>query len=312
MIANLLTMITLALIAQAGTKGTSEQPRVDPRYRAEVARLAAQGLRLKEAFEVTSEGGQYLAAVFEQPQPKDISESYEFRIIENANGAARTLFRRTEFFFSLPSDGPMAKLNGTDINRDGAAEIIVQASSGGNCWSCNPTEIYTLRGHKAELIAAGPMREIQDLDGDGSVELLVTDARWEFYSDFSHVASPSATIVYSWRNGRYVYASRDYSAYYGGELKDLRARLAEARAMITADDDTSDEGYCGLAVSLAITYVHLGDAGRGIKELEMLLGTGARSVSQRTRRAGVLSDFRNGESSTRIREMKYGDAMPLG
>lgn len=311
MIFNLFTITALALFPQSGAQNPAP-PRVDPRYQAEVARLSAQGLRLKEAFEVKSEGSRYLAATFEQPKPKEMSDSNEFRVIENADGTPRTIFRRTEFFFSIPSEPPLSKSNGTDINHDGAAEVIVQASSGGNCASCNPTEIYTLRGHKAELIAAGPIRDIQDIDGDGSLDLLVSDTRWEFYSDLAHVASPWATIIYAWRNGHYVYASRDYAAYYGAELKELRGRLEEAKAMITADEYTSDEGFIGLAVSIALTYAHMGDPDRALRELTSLLGLGAKSAEQKKRRAGVITDFKSGDSAARIREMKYGDPMPLG
>src|SRR5262249_32879993 len=121
-------------------------------------------------------------------------------------------------------------------------EIIVQSSSGGNCWGCNPTEIYRVANHKAELIAAKPIQKITDLNGDGIQELIVTDARWESYDDLSHAASPAALTVYAWRNGKYVYASRYFEAFYKGEIDRLRASIEEAKSQITADE-YSDEAY---------------------------------------------------------------------
>ena len=204
----------------------------------------------------------------------------------------------------------MANINFTDINGDSAREVIVQASSGGNCWSCNPTEIYRVRNHTAQLIAAAPIQRIVDLNGDGIAELLVTDARWEVYNDLSHAAAPWATMVFAWQAGRYVYASRDFAAYYGTEIERLRLSIAEARANITTDD-FSDEGYVGRAAALAITFAHMGDVERGLKELEELMNSNVRSPAQTKRRTSILNDFRNGQSSKQLREMKYGDQLPL-
>ena len=115
----------------------------------------------------------HLAAIFQRENPKAPNEAFELRIIESDGRAARTIFRRTDFFFSFAIAGEPNKLNATDINGDGSKEIIVQSSSGGNCWSCNPTEIYQVRNHKAELLAAASIQKLADLNGDGIQELLV-------------------------------------------------------------------------------------------------------------------------------------------
>ncbi|MFP5263610.1 MAG: FG-GAP repeat domain-containing protein [Blastocatellia bacterium] len=295
---------------QGATAG--EAPRVGAEFRSELAQLAAEGLRMKEALEAGLEGGaRHLAAIFERPDAREPSQRFEFRIIESDGRAAKTVFRRTEFFFSFAATRELNRLNATDINGDGSKEILVQSSSGGNCWSCNPTEIYQVRNHKGVLIAAGPIQQIADLDGDGVQELLVTDTRWESYDDLSHAASPSAVMVYAWRDGKYVFAARDFAAYYKAEVERLRAAVAEARAQITAED-YSDEAYVGQSIALAITYAHMGDADRGLKELETLLSSNARSAEQSKRRAAVMEDFRKGESAKKLRGMKYGDALPTG
>ncbi len=284
-------------------------PNAGAEFQAEVSQLASRGLKLKEAVEASLDGAsRHLAAIFQQEKPKAPNEAFELRIIESDGRASKTIFRRADFFFSFDLAGESNRLNATDINGDGLKEIIVQSSSGGNCWSCNPTEIYQVRNHKVELVAAGPVQKIADLNGDGVQELLVTDARWESYDDISHAASPGAVMVYAWRNGRYVYAGRDFAAFYKAELDRLRASIEEAKSQITADE-FSDELYVGLAIALAITYAHTGELERGLKEMEALLSSNARSPAQSKHRAMIVDDFRKGDSSKKLREMKYGDPM---
>lgn len=283
--------------------------RVSAEFQSEIAQLAASGLKLKEAVEASLDGSaHHLAAIFQREKPKAPNDAFEFRIIETDGRACKTIFRRADFFFSFDLAGESNKLNATDINGDGLKEIIVQSSSGGNCWSCNPTEIYQLRNHKVELIAAGPIQKIVDLNADGVQELVVTDTRWESYDDLSHAASPGAVMVYAWRNGKYVYAARDFARFYKEELERLHTRIEEAKAQITADE-YSDESYVGLVIGLAITSAHMGQLEQGLKEMETLLNSNARSPAQSKHRAAIIDDFRKGDSSKKLREMKYGDPM---
>ncbi|HET9531079.1 MAG TPA: VCBS repeat-containing protein [Blastocatellia bacterium] len=298
--------VFIAFLAAGGRAAQSQPPAVSAEFRPIVSQLAAEGLRLKEAVEASLEPNtRHLAAIFERAKPKGLSEAYEFRVIEYDGRASKTIFRRAEFFFSFPAASELSRLNATDINGDGLKEIILQSSSGGNCWGCNPVEIYRVRNRKAELVAAAPIQRIADLNGDGAMELLVIDARWENYSDLSHAAAPTAVAVYSWRNGQYVYAARDFAPFYRMEAERLRAAINEAKAEITADD-FSDEAYVGLAVALAITYAHAGEIERGLRELEALMNSNARSPAQSKRRAAILEDFRRGESAKKLREMRYG------
>jgi hypothetical protein len=300
-----------AVLFDLQTPGESA-PKVSARFQAEVTKLTAEGYRLKEAVEASLDGtGQHLAAIFERAKPKDATETYEFRIIESDGRAAKTIFQRSEFYFSFAAAGETAGLNATDINGDGLKEIILQSSSGGNCWSCNPIEVYRVSNHKGELIAAAPIQKIIDLNGDRVAELVVADARWEVYEDLSHAAAPSALMIYAWRDGRYVYASRDFAPFYKGELERLNAQIEEAKTEISTDE-FSDETYVGRAVSLAITLSHSGEADRALKELETLMNSNAKSPEQRKRRRAILADFQTGESAKKLREMKPGDPMPLG
>jgi hypothetical protein len=251
----------------------------------------------------------HLIAVFQREKPRAPQEAFEFRVLENRAGVTRTIFRRGEFFFTLPKNDT-ARLNATDINGDSAREIVVQSSSGGNCWSCNPTEVYRIAGGKADLIAAGPIQKIVDLDGDQIAELLITDARWEVYDDLSHAAAPSAMMIYAWRGGRYVYASREFQPWYEAETRRLQASIEAARASITGDD-FSDDSYVGHAMSLAITLAHAGEPERATRELATLLTSNTRSPAQLKRRRMIIDDFARGESATKLRQMKPGDPMQL-
>jgi hypothetical protein len=286
-------------------------PQVSAEFQPEVSQLTDGGLRLKEAVEASLDGAaHHLAAIFQREKSKAPNEAFELRIIENDGRAAKTIFRRADFFFSFAFAGEPNKLNATDINGDGLREVIVQSSSGGNCWSCNPTEIYQVRNHRAELLAAAPIQKLADLNADGIQELLVTDARWESYDDLSHAASPGAVMVYAWRNGKYVYASRDFADFYRGEIGRLRASIEEAKSQIAADE-YSDEVYVGLAIALALSYTHMGELERGLREMESFLNSNAKSLAQSKHRAVIVDDFRKGESSKKLREMRYSDPLPL-
>lgn len=292
-----------------GSLQATTAPKVSTEFQAEVARLARDGLTLKEAFEANLDGSaHHLAAIFQRAKskPEEAMGAYEFRIIESDGRSAKTIFRRPEFSFSFPRI--LLRPNGSDINGDGLKEVIVESSSGGNCWACNPTEIYQLRNHKVELIAAGVILKIEDLNGDEVMDLVVTDARWEFYDDFSHAQSPSSIMIYTWKNGRYVYASRDFKVYYEKRIGELRAGIEEAKSQTSAD---FDESYVSLAIEFGITYAHMGELERGLKEMEKLLASNARSAAQSKHRAAIVDDFRNGDSFKKLREMKYGDPMPL-
>ena len=289
-------------------------PAVGAAFQGEVARLAADGLRLKEALEADLDGAgrRHLAAVLERVNGKNPSEAYEFRILESTGAEVKTIFTRKEFHFSFAQLKEMAKLNATDINGDGRIEILVQSSSGGNCWSCNPVEIYQVKDQKAVLLAAAPVQQIVNLDvgttGDSGAELVVADARWESYGDLSHAASPSAKLVYAWRGGRYINASREFAAFYRAEFERLRTALAEAKTLIT-DAEGSDDAYVGTAITLAISAVHAGEAERGVRELEASLLANARTPEQKKRRAEIIKDFRDGESAKKLVALKPGDPL---
>ena len=283
--------------------------KVSSEFQDEIARLTFEGLRLKEATGANLEATtHHLAAIFERTNSKETGVAYEFRIIESDGKTSKTIFTRKEFFFSFAALNETAKWNATDINGDGLKEIFVQSSSGGNCWACNPVEIYQVKNHTAKLIAAAPIQKIADLNGDGIAELVVADARWEAYSDLSHAAAPSAKLVYAWKNGKYVNASRDFADFYKAEITRLDAALSEAKATISAEEG-SDDLYIGLAITLLISYRHAGQIERGLKEFEVMMKSNSSSTEQLKRRAVIVRDFRLGDSADKLLQIKYGDPL---
>lgn len=296
--------------ADASLKQTlsSSTPKISEVFQGELTRLSEAGLAVKEALEADLEptGSHHLVAIFERKNNPDPKAAYEFRIIESDGKTAKTIFRRAEFFFSFAALNEINRLNATDINGDGLKEVIVQSSSGGNCWGCNPIEIYQVNGHKAALIAAAPIQKIADLNGDKTYELIVADARWEFYGELSHAASPNVKLIYKWLNGRYINASREFADFYQAEIARLRQAIQEAKADITGAEG-SDDFYVGLVLTLAITYRHAGDLRRGLDEMETLLRAETRSAEQLKRREAMIKDFRLGDSAQKILQIKYGD-----
>src|SRR5215510_8146712 len=109
---------------------TQKPPQVSAEFQTEVTRLRAIGLKLIEALPMSLEGNaHHLAAIFRRDKPKDPSQTCEFRLLEWDGSSSKTIFRRNDFFFTFDL-GDAGQLNGTDINKDGVKEVIVQSSSG--------------------------------------------------------------------------------------------------------------------------------------------------------------------------------------
>jgi hypothetical protein len=93
---------------------------------------------------------------------------------------------------------------GTDINRDGFPEIIIEHYSGGmHC--CYEYAIFSL-GKKLKLLdviyGEHSYFEFKDLDGDGRYEAIGRD--WTFaYWSASFAESPAPEVILRWKNGKY-------------------------------------------------------------------------------------------------------------
>ena len=276
-------------------------------FRAVIAKETAAGLKLESSREVATAGGRYLAAIFRYPEShEEMSDGAALRIYYLGAGAAapveRARFDEQRIYFGTYDAEERVF---ADVNGDATTDLVVSASNGGNCWNCTRVLVYSLGAKEASLLVAAQM-QLENVMGDEALELLVGDTRWEFYADLSHAASPSGTLVYTWRDGAFVFAGRDAAEFYEKEVARLRSEVAPAVEAISAEEVYSDEGYLRAAVSLYLVaaYTERLDAGR--EELRKMLAEHAPSAEMRERRKRILDDLLSGEGAAMLREPRRG------
>ncbi len=319
-----------AAVAQEKPETTMEESRPDPTldttrtealvpdpdplpaaFRPAVAAVERKGLTVSAFLEHRTDAGRYLGVIYAYPEsagPKSGMKSLKlyFQRAGSSVVSSSDLFEEAILGFGTYEDTETVF---ADINKDGILEFIVSAANGGNCWACSNVRIYALGGPTPRLMVAEPMT-LKDLDGDGSLELLIGDTRWESYDDFSHAAAPGGTMVYQWRNGTYSFAGSEMKMFYEKELDRYRSELAEAISSINAADSSSDERYLGLALSMYIVRCYTGEQERGEEELRRMLVDNAPGGEMRVKRARIMDDFLTGESARLLREPTQGDLVP--
>lgn len=280
-------------------------------FRPAIAAVERKGLTVSAWSEHKTDAGRYLAVIYAYPESAGEKSGMKslklyFQRAGSSVVSSSDLYEEAILGFGTYEDTETVF---ADVNKDGILEFIVSAANGGNCWACSNVRIYALGGPTPRLIVAEPMT-LKDLDGDGSLELLVGDTRWESYDDFSHAAAPGGTMVYQWRDGKYVFAGGAAKAFYEKELERYRAELAEAISVINAADPMSDERYLGLALSMYIARCYTDERERGEEELRRLLVDNAPGGEMAVKRARIMDDFLAGESARMLREPRQGDPVP--
>jgi len=193
-------------------------------------------------------------------------ESSQLVLYERQNDMLVPLLTLTDAFLSLcgdafcyPADPHPSVL---DVNGDGVLDLSVAQSTGGNCWECSQLRLFNVSNHQAinvpmELPATGLLGgdydhngtsavpwSMQDLDGNGQMELIVTDAAWELHG-FCHACSPAGRFVLAWDGEQYGDASGDYQAFFDERVSVLEDRLSDA---------ANDADRASLAISIALAY----------------------------------------------------------
>lgn len=169
----------------------------------------------------------------------------------------------------IPKQSSQEKLNWKDVNKDGIPELVLKVYSGGNGWSSVKYEILQIDKDGSALDLAGyinidfvsTVRELEDLNGDDIPELLVLDARWEFFWSLCHTCSPQVERVYAWDQKEYVDRSIDYKDRYLSDIeteKDATKELYGKNEMI--------EGAFGQAVQMLLDYEIIGERDKGWKD----------------------------------------------
>lgn len=144
-----------------------------------------------------------------------------------------------------------------DVNNNGIEDVLIQMATGGNCWSCEWKELFEVKDNNVIQLTKGlndqegyrqAVKDVEDLDDDGILELVVLDAKWEFAFDFSHAGSPGAYKIYKWSGTGYE-EDKMSEAYLSFHRKKLEDSLAWWK----------DEGYDdSTAIEILLEYDALG------------------------------------------------------
>lgn len=315
-VAGLVVALGFSSVSARQTKRGAADPKlaaIPEPFRESVGEELAAGMKIAETRETTAAGGRYLVAIYEFPEnDTEHGGDKALKIYFLRDGAKTPMGKDlyVEHYVDFGTyDDPKAAF--ADVNRDGKTEMIASVGNGGNCWECSRVLLYTLEGDELKFLASEPMT-IKDIDGDGVMELLVGDTRWEAYDDFSHAGAPGGTLVYAWHDGGYVFAGKDARAYYDKELADLRADLDEAAQGISADDPYSDERYLHDVLSMYMIYTYTEQLDRGREELLRLMSENVPNDDMRKRRLRIIDDFLNGDSAKMLERPKRGQSLPGG
>jgi hypothetical protein len=307
-----LTLTATGGLAQA-RKAPAVPAAVPAAFREAVGEELKTGLTLADSREVSAAGGKYFVAIYLYPESDKEhggDKKLEIYFLAPDAKAPKGTELYTERMIDLGTyDDPKTVF--ADVNGDGATDMLVSVSNGGNCWQCSRALVYSLDGAELRFLAAEPMT-LKDLDGDGKLELLVGDTRWEGYDDFSHAAAPGGTLVYRWRpeSGGYVFAGMDASATCSdAELARLRAEVPELVKDMDPNLEFPDESYVSNAIQTYLVYVYTGRAEEGRAELARMLGEHVPNDAARARRKRIMDDFLTGNSAKELASPKRGEAL---
>lgn len=139
------------------------------------------------------------------------SQNLRYQILEN--GQIKTEDKQNTLVFG--------RVFLKDLNRDGIPEVIVETFSGGaHC--CTNAVIYTKHQGQFRKVETGPKDgggiAFQDLDGDGSIELVSRDQSF-YYAYSSYVSSVPPSQIFSLQSGKLVDTTRKYPRYLRAELQ---------------------------------------------------------------------------------------------
>lgn len=170
---------------------------------------------------------------------------------------------------AVTKESPQGKLIWKDVNKDGTQELILKTYLGGNGWTSVNQHILQIDDDGSAIDLTGyintdfvsSVKELEDLNGDGMPELLVMDARWEFFWNLCHTCSPQVEKVYAWEENEYVDRSKDYKERYLSEIDGMKDSVKQAYG-----DNNGMELYFGLATTMLLDYEIIGERDKGWKE----------------------------------------------
>lgn len=174
-----------------------------------------------------------------------------------------------------------------DVNGDGLPEIGYGISNGGHeC--CLTIVVWRLGGAGGELLRnvqstyAAVLRPVQ-LDGAGPLELVTSDHRLDYWGNLSSLWNSPFPLIFAYRGGRYVEATKDFPAYLKADRKKaVKALLACPKS---AEGDRDGLRDCKRAIGLHILAIDLmlGAPTSGISRLPTDLATRRWVLAQRAK-----------------------------
>jgi hypothetical protein len=144
--------------------------------------------------------------------------------IKNAQGQAlRTFKANVEYFESIEA------LYCGDLTGEGTPELVLSTYSGGaHC--CFTYDVLSMTPRLPNLLhweaGNGGLNRLALLKGRPPYEIVGSDDRFAYFADLPVAASPFLPIVFAYRNGRYVNATRDYPQLVKDDQAEARQQLA--------------------------------------------------------------------------------------
>jgi hypothetical protein len=205
-----------------------------------------------------------------------------FLLFELRGDELLRIFDRVESSVALSSQaGPRGFRNPLDVDGDGSPEIVVSLASGGNCFACVWLEIYTVADGSVRNIIddatgiVGAPHGLEDIDRDGSLELLVGDDTFEFAFGLCHACSPALTRLYEFGDGEVTEVSAKHPAYYDSQIAEIESNLAKWPDIGYAPDawrpEFADSSRITMAIQLFLRYEARGDPEKGWREYKSVM-----------------------------------------
>lgn len=156
------------------------------------------------------------------------------------------------------------ELNGTDINGDGKAELIIREGNGGNCRGCSRMKIFHVSD---EILKQVPIqitekddfvpKRLEDVNNDGVFEVLALHTPWECAFGIGCAGSPVTWGIYKWNGNEYIEASQEFPEFY----EDMIQRSLQFSP------------HLGNIISILLHRIQMGEAAEGWKQFQQRMAS---------------------------------------
>ncbi|HOE11720.1 MAG TPA: hypothetical protein PLQ35_07035 [bacterium] len=129
--------------------------------------------------------------------------------------------------------------------------LSVHYDPGGTAWNSHKHRIVSLsKEHSLEIL--GDVSYIQDIDGDGSDDLLTTEDIWEEgLGIFGHAGAPRTWIFWKADGNTLIQDSESHRTYYENEIKRIAGEIENSPTMAKVE-------YLSLILSKFLNYRVMG------------------------------------------------------